>query len=83
MQRPYKCMQRTYKCMQRPYNIDINGLSDRYKNNNGNSSLGLVPIHRLQPRLFTMPDYCYSDRLLLRSKPFSAAHGFRVLPVTA
>jgi hypothetical protein len=39
--------------MQRPY----------YKNNNGNSSQGLVPIHRLQPRLLTMPDYCYSDRL--------------------
>ena len=34
-----------------------------YKNNNGNSSLGLVPIHRSQPRLFTMSDYCYSDRL--------------------
>src|ERR1035437_7176510 len=34
-----------------------------YKNNNGNSSLGLVPIHRLQPRLLTMSDYCYSDRL--------------------
>jgi hypothetical protein len=33
------------------------------KNNNGNSSLGLVPIHRLQPKLLTMPDYCYSDRL--------------------
>jgi hypothetical protein len=37
-----------------------------YKNNNGNSSLGLVPIHHLQPRLLTMPDYCYSDRLLRR-----------------
>ena len=36
-----------------------------YKNNNGNSSLGLVPIHRLQPKLLTMPDYCYSDRLRL------------------
>jgi hypothetical protein len=36
---------------------------DVYKNNNGNSSLGLVPIHRSQPRLFTMSDYCYSDRL--------------------
>ena len=36
-----------------------------YKNNNGNYSLGLVPIHRLQPRLLTMPDYCYSDRPLL------------------
>lgn len=33
-----------------------------YKNNNGNSSLGSVPIHRLQPRLLTMPDYCYFDR---------------------
>jgi hypothetical protein len=36
-----------------------------FKNNNGNLSLGLVPIHRLQPRLLTMSDYCYSDRLLL------------------
>jgi hypothetical protein len=38
---------------------------ERYENNNGNYSLGLVPIHRLQPRLLTMSDYCYSDRLLL------------------
>jgi len=35
----------------------------RGKNNNGNYSLGLVPIHRFQPRLQTMSDYCYSDRL--------------------
>ena len=41
-----------------------------YKNNNGNSSLGLVPIHRSQPRLFTMPDYCYSDRLLHKAETF-------------
>jgi hypothetical protein len=26
-------------------------------------SLFPVPIHRLQPRLLTMPDYCYFDRL--------------------
>ena len=37
-----------------------------YKNNNGNYSLGLVPIHRSQPRLLMMSDYCYSDRLLLQ-----------------
>ena len=30
-----------------------------------------------------MPDYCYSDRLLLLVETFSATHGFRVLPVTA
>jgi hypothetical protein len=42
----------------------------KYKNNNGNSSLGLVPIHRSQPRLFTMPDYCYSDRLLHKAETF-------------
>ncbi|MCX6321909.1 MAG: hypothetical protein NTX93_08950, partial [Bacteroidia bacterium] len=35
-------------------------------NNNGNYSLGLVPTHRFQPRLLTMSDYCYSDRLLNR-----------------
>jgi len=35
----------------------------KYKNNNGNYSLGLVPIHRFQPRLLTMSDYCYSDWL--------------------
>jgi len=34
-----------------------------YKNNNGNYSLGLVPIHRLQPKLHPASDYCYSDRL--------------------
>lgn len=37
-----------------------------YKNNDGNYSQGVVPIHRLQPKLFTMSDYCYSDRLLSR-----------------
>ena len=37
-----------------------------YKNNNGNYSLGLVPIDRFQPRLLTISDYCYSDRLPLQ-----------------
>ena len=37
----------------------------RVKNNNGNHSLRLVPIHYFQPRLSTMSDYCYSDRLHL------------------
>jgi hypothetical protein len=41
-----------------------------YKNNNGNYSQGLVPIHRLLPRQLTMSDYCYSDRLL---------HGYETL----
>jgi|SRR5450759_2373589 len=44
---------------------DWESKTERYKNNNGNYSRGLVPIHRLQPRLLTMSDYCYSDRLLL------------------
>jgi hypothetical protein len=35
------------------------------KNNNGNYSLRLVPIYRLQPRLSTISDYCYCDRLHL------------------
>ena len=56
---------------------------DVYKNNNGNSSLGLVPIHRSQPRLFTMSDYCYSDRLLHMAEAFSATPCFLVVPVTA
>jgi hypothetical protein len=38
----------------------------RGKNNNGNYSLGLVPIDRFQPRLLTISDYCYSDRLSLQ-----------------
>jgi hypothetical protein len=38
-----------------------------YKNNNGNHSLGVVPIHRLQPKLHTASDYCYYDRLHSRS----------------
>jgi hypothetical protein len=55
-----------------------------YKNNNGNYSLGLVPIHRWQPRLFAMPDYCYSDRLLLQIRDLvSATLCFPALPVTA
>lgn len=55
-----------------------------YKNNNGNSSLGLVPIHRFQPRLLTTADYCYSDRLRHRVRdPFFATPDFLVLPVTA
>jgi hypothetical protein len=34
------------------FKIDFIGiLLKSYKNNNGNSSLGLVPIHRKQPRL--------------------------------
>jgi len=41
----------------------VGGNDCGYKNNNGNYSLGLVPIHRLQPRSFTMSDYCYSDWL--------------------
>ena len=53
------------------------------KNNDGNSSLGLVPIHRSQPRLFTMSDYCYSDRLLHMAEAFSATPCFLVVPVTA
>jgi hypothetical protein len=48
----------------------LGGKVGGYKNNNGNSSLGLVPIHRSQPRLFTMPDYCYSDRLFPKAETF-------------
>ena len=33
------------------------------QNNNGNYSRRVVPIQRLQPRLFAESDYCYSDRL--------------------
>ena len=38
-----------------------------YKNNNGNYSLRLVPIHRLQPRPPTVSDYCYCGRMHCRS----------------
>jgi hypothetical protein len=37
------------------------------KNNNGNYSRGVVPIHRLQPKPHTASGYCYSDRLHSRS----------------
>ena len=59
-------------------------MEGEYKNNNGNYSLGLVPIHHFQPKLLTMSDYCYSDRLpSLDTRSSSATHGFPVLPVTA
>ena len=64
-------------------NAELGCKDGRYKNNDGNSSLGLVPIHRSQPRLFTMSDYCYSDRLLHMAEAFSATPGFLVVPVTA
>lgn len=48
----------------------------RYKNNNGNYSLGVVPIHRFQPKLQTMSDYCYYDRLQIKLKSFSQPLAF-------
>jgi len=38
-----------------------------YKNNNGNYSRRVVPIHRLQPKPHAASDYCYSGRLHSRS----------------
>ena len=51
---------------QRP-KIEDKILGSVYKNNNGNYSRRVVPIHRLLPKLFTASDYCYSGRLHYRS----------------
>jgi hypothetical protein len=47
-------------------NREKTGSNGKHRNNNGNYSLRLVPIHYHQPRLSTVSDYCYSDRLHLR-----------------